>query len=52
MNKDVINESIKNSNLRFTTIEDSKKEYEAYFSTIDAENKGESGEYDSVFIKK
>ncbi|MDU2492115.1 MAG: ABC transporter substrate-binding protein [Clostridium celatum] len=52
VNKDVINESIKNSNLRFTTIEDSKKEYEAYFSTIDAENKGESGEYDSVFIKK
>ena len=35
VNKDVINESIKNSNLRFTTIEDSKKEYEAYFSTID-----------------
>ncbi len=52
VNKDVINESIKNSNLRFTTIEDSKKEYEAYFSTIDTDNKGESGEYDSVFIKK
>ena len=52
VNKDVINESIKNSNLKFTKIEDSKEEYEAYFSTIDTDNKGESGEYDSVFIKK
>lgn len=52
VNKDVINESIKNSNLKFTKIEDSKDEYEAYFSTIDTENKGESGEYDSIFIKK
>lgn len=52
VNKDVINESIKNSNLKFTNIEDSKEEYEAYFSIIDADNKGESGEYDSIFIKK
>lgn len=52
VNKDVINESIKNSNLKFTKIEDSKEEYEAYFSTIDTDNKGESGEYDSIFIKK
>ena len=52
VNKDVINESIKNSNLKFTKIEDSKEEYEAYFSIIDADNKGESGEYDSIFIKK
>lgn len=52
VNKDVINESIKNSNLKFTKIEDSKEEYEAYFSTIDTDNKGESREYDSVFIKK
>ena len=52
VNKDVINESIKNSNLKFTKIEDSKDEYEAYFSTIDTDNKGESGEYDSIFIKK
>ena len=52
VNKDVINESIKNSNLKFTNIEDSKEEYEAYFSIIDTDNKGESGEYDSIFIKK
>lgn len=52
VNKDVINESIKNSNLKFTKIEDSEEEYEAYFSTIDTDNKGESGEYDSIFIKK
>ena len=52
VNKDVINESIKNSNLKFTRIEDSTGEYEAYFSTIDTDNKGESGEYDSIFIKK
>ncbi len=52
VNKDVINESIKNSNLKFTKIEDSDEEYEAYFSTIDTDNKGESGEYDSIFIKK
>lgn len=52
VNKDVINESIKNSNLNFTKIEDSEEEYETYFSIIDAENKGESGEYDSIFIKK
>ena len=52
VNKDVINESIKNSNLKFTKIEDSKEEYEAYFSTIDTDNRGESGEYDSIFIKK
>lgn len=52
VNKDVINESIKNSNLKFTKIEDSKEEYEAYFSTIDTDNKGESNEYDSIFIKK
>ena len=52
VNKDVINESIKNSNLKFTKIEDSKEEYETYFSTIDTDNKGESYEYDSIFIKK
>ena len=52
VNKDVINESIKNSNLKFTKIEDSKEEYEIYFSTIDTDNKGESYEYDSIFIKK
>ena len=50
--KEIINESIKNSNLNFTKIEDSEEEYETYFSIIDAENKGESGEYDSIFIKK
>ena len=50
--KNVINESIKNSNLNFTKIEDSEEEYETYFSIIDEENKGESGEYDSIFIKK
>lgn len=52
VNKNVINESIKNSNLNFTKIEDSEEEYETYFSIIDEENKGESGEYDSIFIKK
>ena len=52
VNKDVINESIKNSNLKFTKIEDSKEEYETYFSTIDTDNKGENYEYDSIFIKK
>lgn len=52
VNKDVINESIKNSNLKFTTIEDSKVEYETYFSIIDTENKGEMQEYDSIFIEK
>ena len=52
VNKDVINESIKNSNLKFTKIEDSKEEYEIYFSTIDTDNKGESYEYDTIFIKK
>ena len=52
VNKNVINESIKNSNLNFTKIEDSEEEYETYFSIIDEENKGESGEYDSIFNKK
>ena len=52
VNKNVINESIKNSNLKFTKIEDSKSEYETYFSIIDIENKGENKEYDSIFIKE
>ena len=52
MNKDVINESIRNSNLNFIRIENSEKEYETYFSIIDGENKGEIEEYDSIFIKE
>lgn len=52
VNKEVIDESIKNSNLAFTKIEDSEQEYETYFSIIDENNKGENGEYDAIFIKK
>lgn len=52
VNKDVINQSIKNSNLNFTKIEDSKEEYKAYFSIIDTENEGENKEYDAIFIKR
>ena len=52
VNKEVIDESMKNSNLAFTKIEDSEQEYETYFSIIDENNKGENGEYDAIFIKK
>ena len=52
VNKDVINESIRNSNLNFIRIENSEEEYETYFSIIDGENKGEIEEYDSIFIKE
>lgn len=52
VNKEVIDKSIKNSNLSFTKIEDCTTEYEKYFSIIDNEGKGEEGEYEAIFIKK
>lgn len=52
INKDTIEEAINNSNLSFTRVEDCILEYEKYFSIIDSESKGESGEYESIFIKK
>lgn len=52
VNKDVINESMKNSNLGFTDINDCMEEYNAYFSTIDAEAKGENDEYKPLFVEK
>ena len=45
-------DGVKNSNLNFTKIEDSKEEYKAYFSIIDTENEGENKEYDAIFIKR
>ena len=50
--KDTIDKAINNSNLNFTKIEECTLEYEKYFSVIDTENKGEGGEYDSIFIKE
>lgn len=52
VNKDVINESMKNSNLGFTDINDCIEEYNAYFSTIDTEAKGEKDEYKPLFVEK
>lgn len=52
INKDTIDKAINNSNLDFTKIEECTLEYEKYFFIIDAESKGEHGEYDSVFIKE
>lgn len=52
VNKVVINEAIRNSNLSFTEIEDCKLEYETYFSIIDTDSKGETGEYESIFIER
>ena len=52
INKDTIDKAINNSNLNFTKIEECTLEYEKYFSVIDTENKGEGGEYDSIFIKE
>ena len=52
VNKDVIDKSMKNSNLTFTKIENCEQEYETYFSIIDENNKGENGGYDAIFIKK
>ena len=52
VNKDVIDKSMKNSNLAFTKIENCEQEYETYFSIIDENNKGENGGYDAIFIKK
>lgn len=52
VNKDVINETIKNSNLRFTDINECMEEYNLYFSTIDKESKGEKDEYKPLFIEK
>lgn len=52
VNRDVIDEALKNSNLAFTKIENCEQEYETYFSIIDENNKGDNGGYDSIFIKK
>ena len=52
VNKDVIDESMKNSNLGFTDINDCIEEYNAYFSTIDTEAKGEKDEYKPLFVEK
>lgn len=52
VNKDVIDESIKNSNLGFTDINECMEEYDAYFSTIDVEAKGENDEYKPLFVEK
>ena len=52
VNKEVINESIKNSNLGFTDINDCMDEYNVYFSTIDTEAKGEKDEYKPLFVEK
>ena len=52
VNKDVINESMKNSNLRFTDISNCMEEYNVYFSTIDTESKGENNEYKPLFVEK
>ena len=51
-NKDVINESMKNSNLGFTDINDCMDEYNVYFNTIDTEAKGEKDEYKPLFVEK
>ena len=50
--KDVINEAMKNSNLRFTDISNCMEEYNVYFSTIDTESKGENNEYKPLFVEK
>ena len=52
VNKDVINESIKNSNLGFTDISDCTDEYNIYFSKIDTESKGEKDEYKPLFVER
>lgn len=52
VNKDVINESMKNSDLRFTDISNCMEEYNVYFSTIDTESKGENNEYKPLFVEK
>lgn len=52
VNKDVISESMKNSNLGFTDIKACMDEYNVYFNTIDKETKGEKDEYKPLFVKK
>lgn len=52
VNKEVIDSSIKNSNIKFTPIEHCIDEYEIYFKTIDKDNKGENNEYKSLFIER
>lgn len=52
VNKDVIDQSMKNSNLRFTNIIDCMEEYNVYFRVIDNESKGEKDEYKPLFIEK
>ena len=52
VNKDTIDELIKNSNLRFTKISDCKNEYEVYFSIIDQDSEGKTKEYDALFIEE
>lgn len=52
VNKAVINESMKNSNLKFTEISDCIDEYNVYFTTIDPESKGDSDEYKPLFLEK
>ena len=52
VNKAVIKESMKNSNLKFTEISDCIDEYNVYFNIIDPDSKGESDEYKSLFIEK
>ena len=51
VNKDVIDKSMKNSNLAFTKIENCEQEYETYFSIIDENNKRRNGSADAIFIK-
>lgn len=52
VNKDVIEQSMKNSNLRFTDISVCMEEYNVYFGIIDKDSKGEKDEYKPLFIEK
>ena len=52
VNKDTLENAIKNSNLKFTEVKDSLNEYRSYFKSIDTEYEGEDDKYDSLFIKE
>lgn len=52
VNKDVIKDSMQNSNIKFTDIKDCTEEYNVYFKAIDTENKGEDDEYKPLFIER
>ena len=52
VNKNVIDKSIKNSNLSFTEIEECVDEYKVYFNAISSDDKESGNEYSELFIER